>query len=87
MPNVGSLARVALPEILKRVNAHELSGSLEATAGTIVRTIYFDRGFIVFTSSTSKSERLGQCLVKAGRRHGRRPGARRRSHDRPTPYR
>ena len=67
MPNVGSLARVALPEILKRVNAHELSGSLEATAGTIVRTIYFDRGFIVFTSSTSKSERLGQCLVKAGR--------------------
>ena len=67
MPNVGSLERVAIPEILKRVNAHELSGSLEATAGTIVRTIYFDRGFIVFTSSTSKSERLGQCLLEAGR--------------------
>ncbi len=67
MPNVGSLERVAIPEILKRVNAHELSGSLEATAGAIVRTIYFDRGFIVFTSSTSKSERLGQCLLEAGR--------------------
>jgi len=67
IPNVGSLERVAIPEILKRINAHELSGSLEATAGTIVRTIYFDRGFIVFTSSTSKSERLGQCLLDAGR--------------------
>ena len=67
MANVGSLARVALPEILKRIALHELSGSLEASAGKTVRTIYFDRGFVVFTASTSKQDRLGQCLLEAGR--------------------
>jgi hypothetical protein len=32
-----------------------------------VRTIYFDRGFIVFAASNSKSDRLGQCLLDAGK--------------------
>jgi hypothetical protein len=67
MANVGSLTRVALPEILKRIALNELSGSLEASSGKTVRTIYFDRGFVVFTASSSKSERLGQCLLDAGR--------------------
>ena len=67
MANVGSLARVALPEILKRIALNELSGSLEASSGKTARTIYFDRGFVVFTASTSKQDRLGQCLLEAGR--------------------
>ena len=67
MANVGSLARVALPEILKRIALNELSGSLEASSGRTARTIYFDRGFVVFTASTSKQDRLGQCLLEAGR--------------------
>ncbi len=67
MANVGSLARVALPEILKRVALNELSGSLEASSGKTVRTIYFDRGFVVFTASTAKTDRLGQCLLEAGK--------------------
>ena len=67
MANVGSLARVALPEILKRIALNELSGSLEAMSGKTARTIYFDRGFVVFTASTSKQDRLGQCLLDAGR--------------------
>ena len=67
MANVGSLARVALPEILKRIALNELSGSLEASSGKTARTIYFDRGFVVFTASTSKKDRLGQCLIEAGR--------------------
>lgn len=67
MANVGSLSRVALPEILKRIALNELSGSLEASSGKAVRTIYFDRGFVVFTASSSKSERLGQCLLDAGK--------------------
>jgi tetratricopeptide (TPR) repeat protein len=66
MANMGSLARVALPEILKTVALSERSGSLEVTAGRSVRTIYFDRGFIVFTASNSEKDRLGQCLLEAG---------------------
>jgi len=67
MANVGSLARIALPEVLKTIALHELSGCLEVTSGQKVRTVYFDRGFIVFTASNSKSDRLGQCLLDAGR--------------------
>ncbi len=66
MANVGSLARVALPEVLKTIALNELSGCLEVTSGRTVR-IYFDRGFIVFTASNSESDRLGQCLLDAGR--------------------
>ena len=67
MANVGSLARIALPEVLKTIALHELSGCLEVTSGRNVRTIYFDRGFIVFAASNSKSDRLGQCLLDAGK--------------------
>ena len=67
LANVGSLSRVALPEIMKRIALNELSGSLEATAASVVRTIYFDRGFVVFTASNSKHDRLGQCLLEAGK--------------------
>jgi tetratricopeptide (TPR) repeat protein len=67
MANMGSLARVALPEILKTVALSERSGSLEVTAGRSVRTVYFDRGFIVFTASNSEKDRLGQCLLEAGK--------------------
>jgi Domain of unknown function (DUF4388) len=67
MPHVGSLARVALPEVLRTIALHELSGCLEVTSGRAVRTIYFDRGFIVFTASNSESDRLGQCLLDAGK--------------------
>ncbi len=67
MANVGSLARIALPEVLKTIALRELSGCLEVTSGPKVRTIYFDRGFIVFAASNSKSDRLGQCLLDAGK--------------------
>jgi len=67
MANVGSLARIALPEVFKTIALHELSGCLEVTFQRNVRTIYFDRGFIVFAASNSKSDRLGQCLLDAGK--------------------
>ncbi len=67
MANVGSLARIALPEVLKTIALNELSGCLEVASGRSVRTIYFDRGFIVFTASNSESDRLGRCLLEAGK--------------------
>lgn len=67
MANVGSLARIALPEILKTIALAEKSGSLEVTSDRVVRTVYFDRGFIVFAASSSESDRIGQLLVDAGK--------------------
>jgi tetratricopeptide (TPR) repeat protein len=67
MANVGSLARIALPEILKTIALTEKSGSLEVTSERIVRTVYFDRGFIVFAASSSESDRIGQLLLDEGK--------------------
>ena len=67
MANVGSLARIALPEVLKTIALTERSGYLEVTSGKTVRTVYFDRGFIVFTASNSESDRLGRMLLDAGK--------------------
>ena len=63
----GSLAGVAVSEIFARVSANELSGAFEVSTDGIVRTVHFDRGFIVFAASTSPDERLGQCLLEVGR--------------------
>ncbi|MGH9337212.1 MAG: DUF4388 domain-containing protein, partial [Vicinamibacteria bacterium] len=60
-------ARIALPEVLKTIALRELSGCLEVQSGRRVRTIYFDRGFIVFTASNSEDDRLGRCLLYAGK--------------------
>ena len=67
MANVGSLECVPLPEILKRISVNELSGSLDASAGGTVRTLYFDQGLLVFTASSAKKDRLGQRLLQAGK--------------------
>jgi hypothetical protein len=67
MASAGSLAQVALPEVLRSIASRELSGSLEVTSRPSIRTLYFDRGFIVFTASNSESDRLGQCLLEAGK--------------------
>jgi tetratricopeptide (TPR) repeat protein len=67
MANVGSVARIALSEVLKTIALNELSGCLEVTSGKKVRTVYFDRGFIVFTASNSEADRLGQLLLDAGK--------------------
>ncbi len=66
MANVGSLARIALSEVLRTIALNELSGCLEVTSGKNVRTVYFDRGFIVFTASNSEADRLDQILLEAG---------------------
>ena len=64
---MGSLARIALPEVLKRIALNELSGCIEVTSARIVRTIYLDRGFVVFAASSSEADRLGQLLLESGR--------------------
>ncbi len=64
MANVGSLARIALPEVLETIALHELSGCLEVTSGRAVRTHLLRPGTIVFTASNSESDRLGHASSK-----------------------
>ncbi len=64
---VGSLAHTPLPEVIRRIVIEERSGDLQITSPSAIKTIYFDRGFVVFASSDLKSDRLGESLIEAGR--------------------
>jgi len=63
---VMSLADVPLADVLKRIALEEKSGDLQVISGAIVKTIYFDRGFVVFASSNLEGDRLGHRLIQAG---------------------
>ncbi|HXV65243.1 MAG TPA: DUF4388 domain-containing protein, partial [Vicinamibacteria bacterium] len=64
---IGSLADTPLAEIFRRIVAEERSGDLQVTTPEAIKTVYFDRGFIVFASSNRKSDRLGESMIEAGR--------------------
>ena len=61
-----SLADVPLADVIKRIALEEKSGDLQVISEAIVKTIYFDRGFVVFASSNLEQDRLGQRLIEAG---------------------
>lgn len=63
----GSLADVPLASVLRRVAVEERSGELHVTAPSFNKTVYFDRGFVVFASSDLKDDRLGESMIEAGR--------------------
>jgi hypothetical protein len=63
----GSLAEIPLAGVLRRIAVEERSGELHVTAPTFNKTVYFDRGFVVFASSDMKDDRLGESMIEAGR--------------------
>ncbi len=64
---VGSLADTPLAEVFRRIVSEERSGDLQVTTPDAIKTVYFDRGFIVFASSNRKRDRLGERMIEAGR--------------------
>jgi hypothetical protein len=64
---IGSLAHTPLAEVFQRLVREGRSGDLQATTPTAIKTVYFDRGFVVFASSNLKSERLGESMIDEGR--------------------
>lgn len=64
---VGSLAKLPLAEVLKRIADEEKSGDLQVILGRTIKTIYFDRGFAVFAASNLKGDRLGESMIERGR--------------------
>ncbi len=64
---VGSLAHTPLAEVFQRLVREGRSGDLQATTPTAIKTVYFDRGFVVFASSNLKEDRLGESMIEEGR--------------------
>lgn len=64
---IGSTAYTPISEVLREIVQRELSGDLQIISSRAKRTLYFDRGFIVFAGSNLKKDRLGQRLIDSGR--------------------
>ena len=64
---IGSLAHTPLAEVFQRLVHEGRSGDLQVTTPTAIKTVYFDRGFVVFASSNLKNDRLGESMIEAGR--------------------
>lgn len=63
----GSLAQTPLAEVLRQIAVEERSGDLQITGPSFIKTIYLDKGFVVFASSNRKTDRLGESMIEAGR--------------------
>jgi tetratricopeptide (TPR) repeat protein len=67
---VGPLSTMPLAEVMRRIALEERSGDLQVIFGQTVKTIktvYFDRGFVVLAASNLQSDRLGESLIERGR--------------------
>ena len=64
---VGSLGGTPLAEVVKQAVHEGKSGDLQIISGRTIKTVYFDRGFIVFSASNLRSDRLGESLIEFGR--------------------
>ncbi len=53
--------------MLRKIALEERSGDLQVIFGQTIKTIYFDRGFVVLAASNLKSDRLGESLIERGR--------------------
>jgi hypothetical protein len=61
----GSLAEVDVADLVCRAHAQRLSGTLTLTHVGVARSIHFVTGRMVFASSTSLDDRLGELLLQA----------------------
>jgi len=63
----GTLAWIALPELLRELQAASATGILSLHAGGVRKALYFKGGRVVFAASTVPGDRLGEVLVREGR--------------------
>ncbi len=63
---IGSLADTPLAEVLRRIVREERSGDLQVTTPDAIKTVYFDRGFIVFASSNREGRSSGRKPDRGG---------------------
>jgi tetratricopeptide (TPR) repeat protein len=61
------LALSPISETLRTLSVERLSGDLQVRSGKVVKTLFFDRGRLVFAASNLKKDRLGESLIAIGR--------------------
>jgi hypothetical protein len=63
----GTLARLALPELLRELQERAATGILALTAGGARKALYLKAGRVVFASSNLPTDRLGEVLLREGK--------------------
>lgn len=63
----GTLARLALPDLLHELQAAAATGILALTSGGARKALYFRGGRVVFAASNLPSDRLGEVLLREGK--------------------
>lgn len=61
------LGATPIARTIRTLSAERRSGDLQVRSGQITKTVFFDRGRIVFAASNMKRDRLGEALVAVGR--------------------
>jgi tetratricopeptide (TPR) repeat protein len=61
------LSVTPIAETIRRLSAELKSGDLQVRSGKVAKTLFFDRGRLVFAASNLKKDRLGEALVALGR--------------------
>jgi len=63
----GSLEESTIPELLRSVSKNKESGILTCNVGEYKKCVFMEKGQIVFATSTSMDDRLGEFLLRSGR--------------------
>ncbi len=63
---VSDVRAFALADLLRLLHESSKSGFLYFEAGDHVKSVYLDRGEVIFATSNQMVDRLGQCLLRAG---------------------
>jgi tetratricopeptide (TPR) repeat protein len=61
------LSVTPIAETIRKISAELKSGDLQVRSGKVAKTLFFDRGRLVFAASNLKKDRLGEALVALGR--------------------
>ena len=62
----GTLDQVGVPAILRALVRADQTGPLRFTRGRVTKTVYLQRGRLIFATSTDPDDRLGEMLLRKG---------------------
>ncbi len=63
----GKISFTPLVDVLEQIRQRKATGTLTVSSGDVKKSIFIKTGQIVFATSTSIQDRLGEILVKTGK--------------------
>ncbi len=63
----GKISSTPLADVLEQLRRKKATGTLIVNSGGVTKSIYFKIGRVVFSTSTSDDDRLGEILVRTGK--------------------